>query len=297
MKIWKNYVNAIAEVDGYKNRIKNYVPDRNELLNQGGQDNSPPFTKKMNSHVTFDKQLEEEADPKSFETHDNLESRIWKDKKLKKKVRKNLLKIANDFISGLPVQVDIKDVTLTGSLANYNWSTYSDVDLHIVVDFLEIDENLVLVKSFFDNARMRWNNTHAIRISGYDVEIYVEDSREDHKSSGIYSIMEDEWIKEPKKFHSSIDFSAARRKADDIEFQVNITDNMIISGKYRSALKNVERLKRKIKNMRRAGLESPKQEFSIENIAFKILRRNGILDLLQQLKTQAYDNMLNIKEE
>ena len=109
--------------------------------------------------------------------------------------------------------------------------------------------------------------------------------------------MEDEWIKEPKKFHSSIDFSAARRKADDIEFQVNITDNMIISGKYRSALKNVERLKRKIKNMRRAGLESPKQEFSIENIAFKILRRNGILDLLQQLKTQAYDNMLNIKEE
>jgi len=297
MKVWKGYIKAITELDGYKNRIKDYVPDRNELLGQGGQDNSPPFTKKMGTHVTFDRQLEEEVEPESFETRDDLESRIWKDKKLRHRVRKHLMKISKDFISGLPVPVKIKDVTLTGSLANYNWSNFSDVDLHIVVDFLEIDENLVLVKSFFDNARMRWNNTHNIKIRGYDVEIYVEDSREDHKSSGVYSILNDEWIKEPKKYNSSIDFTGARRKADDIEFQVNITDNMIIAGKYRSAIKNVDRLKRKIKNMRRAGLESPKQEFSIENIAFKILRRNGILDLLQQLKTQAYDNMLNIKEE
>lgn len=297
MKIWKDYVHTITEIDGYKNRIKSYVSDRNELLDQGGQDNSPPFTKKMGSHVTFDKQLEEEVDSESFEMRDDLEPRIWKDKKLKRQVKKHLMKIANDFIEGLPAPVKIKDVTLTGSLANYNWSNYSDVDLHIIVDFLSVDENTTLVKSFFDNARMRWNNTHDIRIRGYDVEIYVENVNEGHRSSGVYSIMNDEWIKEPKKFNATIDFNAARRKADDIEFQVNITDNLIIVGKYKQALKNVERLKRKIKNLRRAGLESPKQEFSIENIAFKILRRNGILDLLQQLKTQAYDNMLNLKEE
>jgi hypothetical protein len=297
MKIWNNYIKSITEVDGYKNRIKSYVSDRNQMLNQGGQKNSPPFTKKMGDHVTFDKQLEEEVEPESFEMRDDLEPRIWKDKKLKQRVRKHLMKIAKDFIDGLPAPVKIKDVTLTGSLANYNWSNYSDVDLHIIVDFLDVDENLTLVKSFFDNARMRWNNTHNIQIRGYDVEIYVENVNEGHKSSGVYSIMNDEWIKAPKKFNATIDFGAARRKADDIEFQVNITDNLIIVGKYKQALKNVDRLKRKIKNMRRAGLESPKQEFSIENIAFKILRRNGILDLLQQLKTQAYDNMLNIKEE
>ena len=297
MKIWKNYINTLCEIDGYKNRIKSYVGDRNKMLNRGGQNNTPPFTKKMGDHVTFDKQLEEEVDPESFEMRDDLEPRIWKDKKLKRQVKKHLMKIANDFIEGLPAPVKIKDVTLTGSLANYNWSNYSDVDLHIIVDFLSVDENTTLVKSFFDNARMRWNNTHDIRIRGYDVEIYVENVNEGHRSSGVYSIMNDEWIKEPKKFNATIDFNAARRKADDIEFQVNITDNLIIVGKYKQALKNVERLKRKIKNLRRAGLESPKQEFSIENIAFKILRRNGILDLLQQLKTQAYDNMLNLKEE
>jgi hypothetical protein len=48
--------------------------------------------------------------------------------------------------------------------------------------------------------------------------------------------------------------------------------------------------------MRRAGLESKKQEFSVENIAFKILRRNGILDRLDDLKTDAYDFMVGIDE-
>ena len=297
MKIWKDYITSINEVGGYRNRIKSYISDRNSMLDQGGQKNSPPYTKKMGTHVTFDKQLEEEVGPESFETRDTLEPRIWEDNKLKPEIKDNLIKIAKDFIDGLPVPVKIKDITLTGSLANYNWSNYSDVDLHIIVDFLDVDENRALVKAFFDNARMRWNDKHDIKVKGYDVEIYVEDSRESHKSSGVYSILKDDWNKEPKRFQSSIDFSAARRKADDIEFQVNIVDNLVISQKYRSALRNIERLKGKIRNMRRAGLESPQQEFSVENITFKILRRNGILDLLDQLKTQAYDSMLDIREE
>ena len=94
-----------------------------------------------------------------------------------------------------------------------------------------------------------------------------------------------------------INFEAARRKADDLEFQVNIVSNLVNAGRYKTALKNIERLKQKIRNMRRAGLESRQQEFSIENIAFKILRRNGILELLSDLKTNTYDNLMNINGE
>ena len=300
MKEWKNYVSAIQEVNSYRNRIKSYVSDRNDLLNKGGNKNTPPFTKKMGSHVTFDKQvdnIDEEVEPESFDTHDTLEPRIWNDEKLSPKIREKLLKIATDFMKGLPAKVSVKDITLTGSLANYNWSSYSDFDLHIIVDFYELDANLVLVKSFFDNARMRWNDKHNILIKGYEVEIYVEDQRESHKSSGIYSIMRDEWIKKPKKYQSEIDFTSARRKADDLEFQVNIVSNLVNAGRLKLALRNIERLKRKIRNMRRAGLESSQQEFSVENIAFKILRRNDILGLLNDLKTKAYDSMLGINGE
>ena len=212
-------------------------------------------------------------------------------------VREKLLEIVEDFIEGLPVPVEVKDITLTGSLANYNWSNYSDVDLHIIVDFLTVDENRVLVKAFFDNARMKWNNEHDIKMKGYDVEIYVEDERESHKSSGVYSILHDKWNKRPTKYLSTIDFPAARRKAEDIEFQVNIISNLITAHKNELALKNIDRLKTKIRNMRRAGLESPQQEFSMENIAFKILRRNDTLGFLNDLKKKAYDDIMSIKEE
>ena len=241
--------------------------------------------------------LEEEVEPESFETHDTLEPSIWEGEELNPEVREKLLEIVEDFIEGLPVPVEVKDITLTGSLANYNWSNYSDVDLHIIVDFLTVDENRVLVKAFFDNARMKWNNDHDIKMKGYDVEIYVEDERESHKSSGVYSILNNKWNKQPKKYLSTIDFAAARQKAEDIEFQVNIVSNLIPAHKNELALANIERLKKKIRNMRRAGLESPQQEFSMENIAFKILRRNDTLGFLNDLKKRAYDDMMTIKEE
>ena len=241
--------------------------------------------------------LEEEVDPESFDSHDTLEPTIWEEEELRPDIRERLLVIAEGFIAGLPMVVKIKDITLTGSLANYNWSNYSDVDLHIIVDFLGVDENRVLVKAFFDNARMKWNNDHNIRMKGYDVEIYVEDAREIHKSSGVYSIMNNEWNRRPTRYLSSIDFPAARRKAEDIEFQVNIVSNLVTAKKYKMANKNIARIKKKIKNMRRAGLESPQQEFSIENIAFKILRRNDTLGFLNNLKKRVYDDMMSIKEE
>ena len=294
MKIWKDYITAISETNSYKNRIRSYVSDRDSLLKKGGQENTPPFTKKMDKHVTFDKQLEEEVEASSFDVHDTLEPRVWEGEKIKPEIRDALLQIAKDFIEGLPVEVNIEDITLTGSLANYNWSNYSDVDLHIIVDFLKVDENRALVKSFFDNARMKWNDTHDIQMKGYDVEIYVEDARESHKSSGVYSILRDEWNNKPAKYQKEINFNAARRKADDVEFQVNIVRNLVNAQKYKIALRNIERLKKKIRNMRRAGLESKQQEFSIENIAFKILRRNDTLGMLSDLKIKAYDNMLKI---
>ena len=304
---WRDFVDSIREAGEptpFKSKAqKRYKAQRkrNDIYTTGGGHKKPssgaPFTAKTQRAGTDRLRFEEDVEPESFQTHESLQPDLWVDDRLCPRVRRRLLKIAQDFIDGLPVEVNIKDITLTGSLANYNWSNYSDVDLHIIVDFLEVDENRKLVKSFFDNARMKWNNLHDIKMHGYDVEIYVEDDRETHKSSGIYSILNDEWIKQPRRYESSIDFNSARQKAQDIEFQVNIVSNLITAKKHKMALKNIDRLKNKIRNMRRAGLESPKQEFSVENIAFKILRRNDTLGYLNDLKTRAYDDMMTVDEE
>ena len=303
---WRDFVDSLMEEEEYQRKVKSgYVKDRNKYTKTGKQRKggapfvkNPPNSRSKSAPPGFGG-LEEEVEPESFDTHDTLEPRIWRtnSEEMYPLIQKRLVKIAQDFIEGLPVKVNVEDITLTGSLANYNWSNYSDVDLHIIVDFLTVDENRQLVKAFFDNARMKWNNKHHIRVKGYDVEVYVEDSREQHVSSGVYSLLRDEWIKRPKKYRNNIDFSSARRKADDIEFQVNIVSNLITAGKHKVAYRNVERLKEKIRNMRKAGLESTQREFSVENIAFKILRRNGTLDRLEDMKNQIYDDMMTVKEE
>ena len=187
----------------------------------------------------------------------------------------------------------MEDVTLTGSLANYNWSKYSDIDLHIIMDFEALGEDVDLVKAFFDNVRMNWNNKHDIKIHGYEVEIYVESVAEEHIASGVYSVGRNTWIKEPDPLEVEIDHMTALKKSDDMITQVNLVEKYVLS-KPEAALKTIERLKAKIRRLRNAGLKSPKAEFSAENIAFKILRREGILDKLGQMRHTVYDKTMSM---
>tara|TARA_Y100001938_G_C8056638_1_gene414750 strand:+ start:691 stop:1611 length:921 start_codon:yes stop_codon:yes gene_type:complete len=239
--------------------------------------------------------LEEEVEPESFLKNEELEPHFWSNNKLQDKISRRLVKIANDFIEGLEISVEIEDIRFTGSLANYNWSKYSDVDLHIVVDFDKIDDDTELVKSYFDSVRMRWNDTHDIKVHGYEVEIYIENVGDVHKSSGIYSITDDEWVMEPDPTSVDVDFHQARKISDNIETQVNLLQHVMANGKYKSVLRGVERLKNKIRRMRKAGLDSPAQEYSSENIAFKILRREEVLQKLSDLKYDAYDKLMSVK--
>jgi len=275
----------------YKNDIYSTIAGHKNLSS------GAPYNKKTKRAGTDRLRFEEEVDPASFEKQPNLNEKFWKENgtKLCPRVARRLTRIAEDFIQELEIPVEIEDIRFTGSLANYNWSKYSDVDLHIVVDFAKIDEDIDLVKSFFDSARMRWNDLHDIKIFGYEVELYVENIGDVHKSSGIYSVTQDHWIVEPDPTSVDIDISLARKKSDDIETQVNLIKHIIDKDKNKSALRAIERLKDKIRRMRKAGLDSPKQEFSPENIAFKILRREDVLQKLSDLKYDAYDRLMSIK--
>jgi len=293
---WQNYIETIKESNSFKKRIRRYISDRNKLLGVGGQKNTPPYTQKMSKHVTFDKQLEE-VEEESFQIHEELQPEVWSEERLNSEVRERLIEIATNFLESLDIPASMNDLRFTGSLANYNWSKYSDIDLHIVVDFSKVDENTELVKAFFDEARMRWNDKHRIMIYGFEVEIYVENISEEHKSSGIYSITNDEWVIKPDPTSRTIDFETAEKKAQDYTDRTQRISKLVSDGKYELALRHIERVKKKIRDMRKIGLESEETEFSAENIAFKILRRDQILKKLNDLKTSAYDNLMTIKDE
>ena len=141
---------------------------------------------------------------------------------------------------------------------------------------------------------MRWNDIHNIIIYGYEVEIYVENVGDEHRSSGIYSIMNDDWVVQPDSEDVHFNFSVARAKSDDVITQINLIEKFAKTNP-RAALSSIERLKEKIRNMRKAGLMSAQQEFSAENIAFKILRREESLQKLNDLKYDAYDDIMSME--
>ena len=228
----------------------------------------------------------------TLKVHNDLNSALWENFKLKEEVRESLLFIVDEFYKFLEIKARIKDIKFTGSLANFNYTLKSDIDLHLVVDFEDVDENIDLVKKYFDTVKNLWNNNHAITIRGYEVELYVENEGEAHVSTGMYSILNDEWVVRPKRKTTDIDTEAAHHKAGKFREEILAAVSMESGRDKISILKN---LKKKLKRMRRCGLEKG-GEFSIENIAFKILRHDGTLVKLHNSYNREYDKELSLPE-
>lgn len=239
----------------------------------------------------------------SFRLKDDLNSKIWektngKEYSMNPKVRNHLIEIANDFIDSLDVDVVFSDIIMTGSLANYNWSNYSDVDLHIIADFNQFPSSVrPLYDELFHLKKTVYGIKHDIKIYGYDVELYIEDESQsrDVESAGRYSIMYDEWVVTPPKENIDINKDSISDKAkkwmkiiDDVESEVQDED-------IETAKKLIKKYTTKIRKFRECGLEKG-GEYSEENLVFKILRRNGYLEKLKNMKDSLIDKKFSIKE-
>tara|TARA_R110002051_G_scaffold237120_2_gene298118 strand:- start:21 stop:761 length:741 start_codon:yes stop_codon:yes gene_type:complete len=221
---------------------------------------------------------------------DVLNSDVWEEGSLMKNIRKALLRIANEFYISLDINIPVDDVTFTGSLANFNYTKFSDIDLHLLIDYSAVDENQELVKNYMMAKKSVWNDRHDIRIKGYEVELYPQNTSEPHHSTGVYSILRNKWLTKPKTISVDVDVECVMYKAECLMYEI---DHALQSP---NRIQTIDRVKEKIRNMRQSGLERS-GEFSIENLAFKILRRNGYLKKLYDIANRDYDASLSIKQE
>ena len=244
-------------------------------------------------------EFKREADIQPLMPKNTLQPSFWNHKNLlKKSVRNKLIEIANDFFESLklPVNVKLKDITVTGSIASFNWSKYSDVDLHLIVDFSDVDENQDLVKEYFGGKIFIWNNKHNIRMNNHEIEIYVQNENEPHMAAGIYSVLNNEWIEEPKKADFEIDIETAKKKSDQLIDQIERIYDFFDTKEYPKAMNFGKKLKERIKEMRRSGL-SDEGVYSPENMAFKLLRRSGHIGLLHDLINRSYDRIMSLHKD
>jgi len=231
---------------------------------------------------------------KSFEPKKELNPKVWdEDGKLKNKIKDTLVAIGQEFHKSLEVEAPIEDIIFTGSLANYNWSQYSDVDLHVLIDFNEFDDK-ELIKKYFDAKKAVWNDNHNIKIKGYDVELYAQDKDEPHESTGIYSVMNDEWVKKPKPQDVKIDRETIKKKVRQFESEYNRIVESYKEEKYEETRKALDKLKDKIKKYRKAGLDKG-GEMATENLVFKTMRRSGLIEKIYKLGLETTDKEYTIE--
>jgi predicted nucleotidyltransferase len=230
---------------------------------------------------------------KSFKSGENLCPLFFdEDGKINTEVRKQLLDITNNFIDFLKIEVKPTDILLVGSLANYNWNKFSDIDLHVEFDFKEINEDIELVSEFMLTKKTLWNFKHDVKIFNYDVEVYGQPNDSEVTSSGIYSILNNKWINVPKK--PNYDFSI-RRLVKKAAILAQMAENIIKSVEgNEEKLKKINILVTKIYKYRLAGLEE-NGEFSDENLVFKILRRVGFIDKIKQYIIDIEDKKLTLQ--
>jgi translation elongation factor P/translation initiation factor 5A len=247
------------------------------------------------AELIIEKIKPEEVNLNSFESKNRLNPKIWSSNKLKADVKKQLLKIADDFFDSLDISwVEVKDIRLTGSLANYNWSEYSDLDVHLIIDYKDVEDNIELVTEYLKMKRDMWNDNHKLRIFDYDVEMYAQNENESHAATGLYSIVDDKWIKKPSKTPPKMDKDKIRKKAASFINKIDDVQSLYDERKYEEVLTQQKKLWGDMKKMRKAGL-TREGEFSFENIIFKVLRRGNYIEQLQGLKIKAYDQLNSLE--
>jgi hypothetical protein len=233
----------------------------------------------------------------SFSIKDSLNPDIWTGGKLEPRVRLKLLKIAKDFLKDLdlPKKIIVRDVYFTGSLANFNWSKFSDIDLHIVLDYNQFETSPEFVENYFHAQKSIWNQEHDITVFDYPVELYVQDKNHKMSATAIFSVLRNRWILKPTHQKFQIDKDIIKRKANDIIYNLKDIKQDYKDKRYQSVIDKVTKLKHKIKLMRLAGLEKG-GEFSKENLVFKVLRRTPFMDVLDSFRAKSYDTLMSVSE-
>ena len=227
----------------------------------------------------------------TLQTHDKLNNKLWTSAaKLHPEVWTALNRIGKEWaeFANIPKKA-IKDVIVTGGNANYNYTPYSDIDLHLVVDKEMIDCPAVL-DDYLQSKKQLWALTHDITVKGQPVELYAQDYRDPfRKGQGIYSLESNRWLQEPTRQKTTANHPEVKRKVKELMFQI---DALIDSNS--DDISAFKKLKGRLKWMRSSAIEKGGEQ-ATENLVFKELRNRGYLDKMNKHVRDLEDKNLSLK--
>ena len=221
-----------------------------------------------------------------LEKHDELNPKLWTNNKLNPDVRAKLFEIVDQFVSSCEIPLHIVDVHLVGSMASYNYTQYSDLDVHIVTNFELLDCSKEILQTAYNSVKAKFNSEYDITIRGIDIELYVEDITSTVMSNGIYSLYEDKWIKFPKKLTNIPEVDVT----EETKVWTDIANSAIESND--SAI--IEKTINDLYIIRKNSIDT-EGEYGKGNQLFKEIRNIGLLDGLKDAYKRARSKELSME--
>jgi len=222
-----------------------------------------------------------------------LNERIWQeDGTIISSVREKLLQISKRFLDDFITPVTIKNIYIVGSLASYQWTPTSDIDVHLTVDVNEPHSDKS-TSDYFDLKKDRFNKTHNIFIKGFKVEININEEGAEQaqfwKDKPVYDLYNQKWIKLPNENTRRLDDPIVKELSSYFEDKIDKLINQ------EAPAHDFQKLKSTIKALRKQGLKQD-GEYSIGNLIFKSLRNSGANSKLFNYKNEMDDKELSLEK-
>lgn len=215
-----------------------------------------------------------------------LNPKLWEDKKLKRDVREAIIDIVSEFMDNLIIPVEILDVRVVGSNASYNYTEHSDLDVHIISNLELVGSPTEIVQALYNSERSNFNRTHNIKIKGIDVELYVEDVNSSVTSNGIYSVIDDIWIKEPQMVKER----SVKIDKKELRDLVNSVKSVLTDGDSDDIKDCINML-----YLMRKDSIATDGEYGVGNLLFKEIRNRGLLSALKDKYNEMISDELTLE--
>lgn len=224
----------------------------------------------------------------SFEVHDTLNPKLWdtSTNTLLPEVRQKIIEIVNAFEEYLDFPIQILDIHLVGSNASFNWTSSSDLDVHIIANYEDITDEPALLQALYDAKKSKFNNDYNIKIRDVEIEMYVQDVNSGIMSNGIYSVCDNEWVKEPKPIKSI----TKHNTETELEKWTTKINDVIMSNDYDKINDTINML-----YLLRHNSLAIDGEYGKGNQLFKDIRNKGLLDNLKKAKIKARSKELSLE--
>jgi hypothetical protein len=215
-----------------------------------------------------------------------LNPKLWDHDHLKPQVKGALLRIAEDFKKFVDIDFTVVDVVITGSNVNYNYTSNSDIDLHLITDYSSIACDRE-VAELFDTKRHLYAEQHDIEIFGIPVGLFVEDQDHPGVSAGSYSILDGKWLTKPSQIQPDFD-------SEEVEKMTEVWRTVLKHAMQTGDLQTCRSSLQLLRKYRKLGLQQPQGEFSTANLVYKVLRNDHTLAGINTLVDRLHDQQLSL---